>query len=124
MNQLPHDLRPGDWLTCKKNLFITHVGVHLGNGQVLQNTPIRGEHVVDWDGFSQGRPVSYRHTNTPPHLVYLRASQLLRQPRPYHPIINNCEHTASKVIDDIRISGQVLIWGLIAIIAFRAFSRA
>lgn len=124
MNQLPHDLKPGDWLTCKKNFFITHVGVYLGYGRVLQNTPIGGEHVVDWNGFSQGRPVTYCHTNTPPHLVHQRASQLLQQARPYDPLFNNCEHTASKVIDDIRISGQVLIWGLIAFIAIRALSKA
>jgi len=48
----------------------------------------------------------------------------LQQARPYDPLFNNCEHTASKVIDDIRIGGQVLIWGLIAFIAIRALSKA
>jgi hypothetical protein len=123
MNQILNELRPGDLLTCKKNVFISHVGVYLGLGQILQNTPGRGEHVVDWNSFADGRAVTIRHTNTPPHLVAQRASQLLRQARPYNPIFNNCEHTASAVIDGFRVSGQVILWGLIGFFAVRALSR-
>ena len=45
---------PGDILSRRKGV-VMHRGVALGNGQVLHNTPSRGEHISSVEEFRAGQ---------------------------------------------------------------------
>lgn len=112
--------RPGDLVYCQKNIFIRHTGVYLGNGLILQNTPESGEHFVDWNGFTQGREVRIKSMNLPAQVVIERASEILRNPKKYDSLFNNCEHTASRVTSGVARSEHVGALVLLGLLIFAA----
>lgn len=110
-------IRTGDVLTRKKaHDLITHVGVALAPDLVLHNTPEKGEHVGTLQEFADGKPVTLHRLGADPSIVLARAQAVLASPQKYHPIKNNCEHTASKVISGISESSQAAFWAMIALI--------
>lgn len=112
-----NQIQVGDILTRpKKEGLITHYGVAIGANAIVQNTPGRGEHVVDLRGFACGLPVKVRRAQANPQAVISRATAVLANPRKYDVFINNCEHTAAKIIKGTPESPQLSLWlGLAAI---------
>ena len=85
-----------------------HHGLLMDDGQVLHNTPFRGEHVSSYDDFSKGRDV-YQHSTE--SLDSSNDSQRLReaiaQRRHYNPFTNNCEHTVNRIVSGQAQSSQL-----------------
>ncbi len=108
-------LFPGDLLSIPKNPFVIHRGVHLWGGLVLQNTPEKGEHIVDFNSFSNGAHVTVNRTNLAPELIARRLSERWGHRRPYNAVLNNCEHTTSAITDGFAWSIQVVVWFLVVL---------
>ena len=117
MNYIP-TIRVGDMLLRPEALgFLQHVGVAIAPDRVLQNTRDRGEHVTTLQGFSAGKPVTVRRSDAHPAIVRARAEAVLANPQPYDPVLNNCEHTASKIIHGIARSPQLAFIVIMAVVA-------
>ena len=112
----------GDVLTRLKLPFV-HMGIYLGDRQVLHNTPERGEHISDISEFSRGQHLSVQ--NTLRHLIpgfRQRAMETLVRPRKYDALSNNCEHTVTRVIEGKSYSAQ--LWIFLVLIAGTAIILA
>ena len=111
------NIRIGDVLTRPKpGTPFTHVGVALGNGMAAHNTPDRGEHASSLEDFADGQPVTVHRTGADPSIVVARAQTVLASPQGYHAVVNNCEHTATKIIRGAARSSQAAFWFVVAII--------
>ena len=117
-------LLPGDLLSIPKNKIITHRGVHLWEGLVLQNTPEKGEHIVDFHSFSNGAPVTIHRTNLAPNIIAQRVSERLQKRRPYNAVLNNCEHTTTAIVDGFAWSMQVIFWCFIGFVLLHILRRS
>lgn len=105
----------GDVLRRPKFLF-KHVGVHLGNGLVLHNSPSKGEHVSDVSEFSAGHKIEV--IPTPPNMkakIIGRVQDTLRHPRGYDAATNNCQHTATRITEGRAYSPALFVVGLVAV---------
>lgn len=109
-------IRPGDILMREKGLH-DHVGVAWFDGQVLHNSPARGEHLSSLQEFAAGHEIRVQPTS-----VYDRARALangvavLRAPRRYHVLRNNCEHTAHYIVQGRARSPQLMRWTLVGLL--------
>lgn len=99
---------PGDILSRRKGL-VMHRGVALGNGQVLHNTPGRGEHIASVEEFRAGQRLVVEPRSRSDREQALRRAAYYRGGR-YHLLTNNCEHTASRIGDDRARSPQLRGW--------------
>jgi len=113
VNILGH-LLPGDLLERPKGP-VTHMGIYLGNGRVLHNTPGYGEHETSFSEFVKDKEVAVYQ---PPqymrdHILH-NASAVLADPKQYFLLTNNCEHTVRRIVEEQSYSRQLIIWGLIA----------
>lgn len=109
------ELTVGDLLYRRKSL-VMHVGIYLGKGLVLHNTPKHGEHQVDFAEFAHGKTVFAKTTGLAPDEVQRKAQQLLSAPADYQLFKHNCEHTANTLLEDDAISHQfteIQTWALI-----------
>ncbi|MEM6707323.1 MAG: lecithin retinol acyltransferase family protein [Pseudomonadota bacterium] len=100
---------PGDVLSRRKGL-VMHRGIALGNGQVLHNTPGRGEHVSSLNEFAAGRPVAVERRSLAQRERALERASLYRGGGRYRLLTNNCEHTTTRVTDDRARSPQLRGW--------------
>ena len=108
-------IRPGDILKRNKGLH-EHVGVAWFDGRVLHNSPRRGEHLSTMGEFAAGRAI--RVQPTPAHYrnrVRANGGAVLRAPRRYNLLRNNCEHTAHYVVHGRPASPQLLAWTAVAL---------
>ncbi len=80
----------GDILLRRKGL-VMHRGVALGDGRVLHNTPLRGEHIATEAEFSAGKRI-YVERGEPGYRTRAR-THADQAARPYNLFTNNCEHT-------------------------------
>ena len=115
-------LEPGDILKRSKAPGVIHVGVYLGNDKVLHNAPATGECVCSVEEFSNGEKLNIEK---PPYYLRLtilnNAALLLQSPSDYNLLINNCEHTVSKVVTGVARSEQLAAWGFGLLILSGAF---
>lgn len=105
----------GDVLRRPKFLF-KHVGIHLGNGLVLHNSPSKGEHVSDVSEFSSGHEIEV--IPTPPNMkakIMERVQDTLCYPRGYDAATNNCQHTATRITEGRSYSPAVFVVGLVVL---------
>jgi hypothetical protein len=110
------DIRVGDILTRPKALgIVTHRGVVVAPNLILQNTPHKGEHLATIPEFSSGKPVRVHRTGANPSIVTARAQTVLANPQKYDVFKNNCEHTATKVVDGIAKSPQLGFFAILAL---------
>jgi hypothetical protein len=110
-----NQLAIGDVLYRRKGP-VMHVGIYLGDASILHNTPKFGEHQVDFNDFAKGKKVYAQSTGLSPEQILTKARQVLDQPEGYRLFKQNCEHTASKVLDDDPNSHQlneIMAWALI-----------
>lgn len=100
--------RPGDIVSRRKGP-LRHKGIVMGDGRILHNTPLRGEHVVDEIEFSAGRRVRVEQRNerfgysTRAHAEPFRAQR-------YNLFTNNCEHTVHRATTGRAHSPQLKAW--------------
>lgn len=109
----------GDILLSERG-FYQHVGVSVGNGHVLTNSPTRGEHVTSLSDFSDGKPVSVRKLSAASRMAVVNnVAAVLASPKPYSLIGNNCDHTACKALGLPPTSPQLKRWAaIIGIVGF------
>src|SRR4029077_2949370 len=86
--------------------FVDHVGIVVGAGLVLHNTPQNGEHIGTTQEFSAGQPVTVKQTGANPDAVVARAQQILANPKRYDAVFRNCQHTVTQTLFGIAKSPQ------------------
>ena len=99
---------PGDIVARRKGLWM-HQGVALGDGRVLHNTPLRGEHVSTEAEFRRGKPLRVKPLD---NVRRWRALQYAEhgERRRYNLLTNNCEHTVSRAANGRAESPQLAAW--------------
>jgi uncharacterized protein YycO len=108
MSYISTPINFGDMLTSER-LGYQHTATYIGNGNVVTNTPTRGEHICSLQEFADGRevravPVSQALRDA----VYWNQRAILSDPRPYNLFNNNCEHTVHKLYGLPPRSPQVI----------------
>lgn len=99
---------PGDIVSRRKG-FVMHQGVVLADGRILHNTPFRGEHVCTEHEFRAGRRLYVSHQSLDARRRALRTTTE-REPRRYHLLTNNCEHTVHRHVHGRAQSPQLRSW--------------
>ncbi|MEZ5559470.1 MAG: hypothetical protein R3E86_13125 [Pseudomonadales bacterium] len=99
--------RPGDVVARRKGL-VMHKGVVLPDGNILHNTPGRGEHVSSPREFSAGRRL-YVTSRRDQHPGW-RPGVAPRTGARYNLFTNNCEHTVSRATHGQPESPQLRSW--------------
>jgi hypothetical protein len=114
----------GDLLFRPKLGFIDHVGVGIGLNKVLHNLPGKGEHVSTIAEFGSGQPITVRPTGADPVAVAARARRSLANPKRYHLLFRNCQHTVSEILygvakSPLAIAALVLVGVVILYFVFK-----
>ncbi len=108
---------PGDILYRDKGVH-EHLGVAWFDGQVLHNSPRYGEHLSSWEEFAAGKPVRVCASHGCDRARLLANAQaVLRAPRGYHLLRNNCEHTAHYIVGGRARSPQLARWTLVGLLS-------
>lgn len=108
------NFKVGTILKRSKAPFV-HIGMYLGNGQVLHNHPDSGESVVSIGEFAKNCVVATSGIVTITSEIRQRIQDTIRSPKKYNATSNNCEHTISRIVNGSGESPQLKIWGTIAI---------
>lgn len=108
--------------------FFRHVGVYTENGYVFHNHPIHGEQLITLKEFSGGRAITVTKLGVSDQISFRnRLNAAISSPRPYRLLLNNCEHTVSRLRTEESETPQVLFWGatfILSGIAIWATARA
>ena len=110
---------PGDIVLRRKGP-VMHQGVVLGDGRVLHNTPLRGEHVSTEADFRRGRRLHVRRLDAVQRQRALHYAEDSDRRR-YNLFTNNCEHTVSRAAEGRAESPQLATWAVgfgVAAVAF------
>ncbi len=99
---------PGDVVARRKGL-VMHKGVVMRDGRVLHNTPFRGEHATSMEDFSDGKRVYVERQDLDARRRAMRVDHH-ENPRGYHLLRNNCEHTVHRVTQGKAESPQLQSW--------------
>ena len=102
----------GDVLSRRKGL-VMHRGIALGDGRVLHNTPVRGEHISTEREFANGQRVrveSATYAERQRALAHAAYVERRHSPRRYHLFGNNCEHTVHRANSGDARSPQLRGW--------------
>ena len=111
------NIRAGDVLRRPKALgIVNHFGVAVAPNLVLQNTPLKGEHLATLQEFSVRKPVTVHRSGANPSHVIARARTVLASPKRYDVFQNNCEHTATKIVQGVAKSPQLAALASIALV--------
>jgi hypothetical protein len=109
----------GDVLFRSKCLgLVQHLGVVINHDTVLSNTPERGEHCSTIAEFAHGQELKVQHSGAQPHNVIARARQILANPKKYHLINRNCQHTTTEAVSGTAQSPLVVLFWVIAGVCF------
>ena len=113
-------LRAGDIVSRRKGL-VMHRGIALGDGRVLHNTPLLGEHVCTESEFRAGGRLHV------PGLEgevrgRVRRRAMDHAPRGYNLLTNNCEHTVTRHTEGAAHSPQLRAWVIGSGLAVAAFA--
>ena len=111
--------RPGDIVARRKGVVMHH-GVVLPDGNILHNTPLRGEHVSTAGEFRAGRRLYVTSARSGDLAGRLHAAAPGK--RRYNLFTNNCEHTVSRVTHGAAESPQLRSW--VAGVGFAAVTFA
>ena len=107
-------LIPGDLLLRWKE-GAWHLGIFMGDGTVLHNSPGIGERVTSYAEYADGKQVKARQPGSVKRAEIMeRAWQIVRNPQQYKHLTRNCEHTAYEAIEGKAKSPTVenLLWAL------------
>lgn len=109
------NLRAGDILVRRK-WIADHMGIYLGNGEVLHNIPGKGEHRSSFDEFADEKKVKYQIPENNERSYILRnAINVLSSPESYNIFTNNCEHTVRKITEGKSYSEQLVVFGVMCV---------
>ena len=102
---------PGDVVSRRKGVFMHH-GIMLGEGKVLHNTPIQGQHVSSLAEFSKGKRVRPRNLSSEHRRKVLAHVQTGNeaQDQSYSLFSNNCEHLVTRSTGGRARSPQLGGW--------------
>ncbi len=100
--------RPGDIVSRRKGL-VMHKGVVLPDGNILHNTPFRGEHVCSPREFGSGQRLYVTSPRGDDHLSRVYRA-VPKTSKGYNLFTNNCEHTVSRVTHGASESPQLRSW--------------
>ena len=109
------ELNVGDVLLRRKSA-VMHIGVYVGDNQVFDNAPGRGESLVSFDLFAKRNAVFAIPTGRPPEEVSAQVQKILENPQRYHLLKQNCEHSVRRLLGSEMVSMQlkeVEDWALI-----------
>lgn len=96
------------FLLYRNKGFVEHVGVYLGQNQVLHNSPSGNIEIINLETYADGKAVKVIETGEHDHtILQQRLTQILTQGGPYHVIANNCEHIAHFLIFGRKSSPQI-----------------
>lgn len=115
-------LSVGDVLTVPKAGF-KHVGIVVLGG-VLHNSPGKGERLESLADFANGKTFTIERSNADSEIVTQRAYAILRAPRPYDVLFQNCEHTVSEILTGAKQSpqlGSVVVVGALVFLFTKLF---
>jgi len=99
---------PGDVVSRRKGL-VMHRGLVLADGNILHNSPFRGEHVVSEAEFRAGKRLHVSRTECPRQRRFAAAARPAED-RGYNLLTNNCEHTVSRAMTGTGDSPQLKSW--------------
>ena len=100
----------GDLITVNKALFITHFGIYIGDGMVIDNSAQHGhvEQRTLEEFAGQGKAYITPHTSIfSPKEIVVRAKERLG--RPYRLLSRNCEHFVTDILFGKPQSKQVAL---------------
>ena len=100
--------RAGDIVSRRKGL-VMHKGVVLPDGNILHNTPFRGEHVCSPREFGSGQRLYVTSPRGDDHLSRVYRA-VPKTSKGYNLFTNNCEHTVSRVTHGASESPQLRSW--------------
>lgn len=100
--------RAGDIVARRKGL-VMHKGVVLPDGNILHNTPFRGEHVCSPGEFRSGQRLYVTSPRSDDHLSRVYRA-VPKTSKGYNLFTNNCEHTVSRVTHGAPESPQLRSW--------------
>lgn len=109
------ELEIGDVLLRRKSA-VMHIGVYVGDNQVFDNAPGRGESLIDFALFAKNNTVFAIPTGQPPDDVRAQVQKVLENPQGYHLLKQNCEHSVRRLLGSEMVSMQlkeVEEWALI-----------
>jgi hypothetical protein len=109
-------LVPGDVLLRWKE-GVWHLGIYMGNGGVLHNSPGVGERVTSYADYADEKQVKAWQPDPAKRAEIMdRAWQIVRNPQEYKHLTRNCEHTVYEAVDGKAKSPTVnnVLWGVIA----------
>jgi hypothetical protein len=92
-------LIPGDVLLRWKE-GVWHLGIYMGNGTVLHNSPGVGERVTSYAEYANGKQVkAWQPDSVKRAEIMQRAWQIIQNPQDYKHLTRNCEHTIYEAIE-------------------------
>ena len=101
------NVKKGNMLYRYKGL-VRHLGVCIGNGLVLHNSPIKGVEAVSYGEFSAGQDVQVvRKSIVNEQEFDDRVHEVQNKENSYQLIYNNCEHIANYLVSGEKKSPQV-----------------
>ena len=96
---LINQLIPGDILLRWKDP-VWHMGIYMGDGQVLHNSPGLGEQVTPYNVYAAGQQVKASQPDSTKRAeIMQRAWEIMKNPQDYKHLTRNCEHTAYEVVE-------------------------
>lgn len=108
----------GDLLTVSKSLIVTHSGIFVGDGRVIDNSPKRGSvgyrDIKDFAGGNQISIVEYKSEYTRVQIVERAQSRIGNS---YKMWSQNCEHFTNDVLFNSKTSKQAVIGGVALLVA-------
>ncbi|NOR61346.1 MAG: hypothetical protein GQ535_02485 [Rhodobacteraceae bacterium] len=108
----------GDLLTVSKSLIVTHSGIYVGNGRLIDNSGKRGS--VGYrsiDDFADGKEISVIQYESKYSRSQVVARAETRIGKPYKLWSQNCEHFTNEVLFDSITSKQAVIGGILLLVA-------
>jgi len=110
-------------MVSRRKGLVMHRGIALGDGRVLHNTPLRGEHICSEAEFRAGKRMYTANLDGDVrHRTLRRAHAHAREGRGYNLLTNNCEHTVSRTMHGRSHSPQLHSWVMGASFAVAAFA--
>ena len=94
---------------------VWHLGIFMGDGTVLHNSPREGERRTPLEIYAAGRQIyAWQPESADRNEILQRAWDIIRNPKPYDHLTRNCEHTVFEAVKGKAESPTVrnLLWAL------------
>ncbi len=115
---MPENFKFGDLLTVSKSLIVTHSGIYVGNGRLIDNSGTRGSvGYRDINDFADGKEITviaYESKYSRSQIVERATSRI---GKPYKLWSQNCEHFTNEVLFDSITSKQAAVGGILLLVA-------